>query len=223
MAIAGLKGSPVGFIASQFNNLFSDNDLVQNMHDMFGDESATAMAYGLPTYLGISLTPQGAAPLSNPAHDIMSLMEPVMYDRVRALVEGAGTAWQSYMVTGEHPAESPDVRRLIAETVAPRTIMRLAQQFMADDAIASSRTGYPLKKDPTFAERVAYVAGISTADMQKRNAIADILYKDKARRSTLTAGYGEALKDAIEAQDLVALVEADKAGNKRRPGYGISD
>lgn len=201
MAIAGVKGSPIGLMAAGFNEMFSDNDLVQNMYDMAGEEAGGAMAFGLPMFLGFSLAPQGSAPGANPARDIQSVYEPVAYDRIKALFLAGGEAWNRYRVTGDHPAESPEIRRLMAEAVAPRTVMRLIQQFMVDDAIASSKTGYPLIKNPSLAQRVWYTMGVSTEDMQKRTHIADVLYRDKARRTALTAGYGEALKDAIEAQD----------------------
>ena len=217
MSIAGIKASPVGLIASAFNEMFSDNDLVQNMYDMLGEEAAGSMAYGLPMFMGFSLSPQGSAPGANPARDVQSLYEPVIYDRMKALFMAGGEAWTRYNVTGDHPAESPELRRLIAETVAPRTVMRLYQQFMVDDAIASSKTGYPLKKNPSIAERVWYTMGVTTEDMQKRNHIADVLYKDKARRMALTAGYGEATKDAIEARDW----EAYKRLLKRATSDGL--
>ena len=204
MSIAGVKASPVGLIAAGFNELFSDNDLTANMYDMLGEENAGALMFGLPMYLGFSLAPQGSAPGANPMRDIAAVYEPVMYDRMRAMWMAGGEAWMRYRVTGEHPAESPELRRLIAETVAPRTVMRLYQQFITDDAISSSKTSYPLVKNPSLAQRVWYTMGLTTEDMQKRTHITDVLYKDKARRMALTAGYGEAAKDAIEANDVQA-------------------
>lgn len=201
MGIAGLTGSPLGYAAGKFSEMYSDDTLVQNMYEMFSEEHAGAMAFGLPMYLGFSLNPQGASPGANPARDVTSLFEPVMFDRMRAIFQAAGTGWDVYRVTGDHPAESPDVRRLLMEAVAPRTVMRIYQQFMRENAIASSRTGYPLKKDPSMSDRVWYSMGITTNEQQKRNFAADILYRDSERRNALTGGYGEALKDAIEAGD----------------------
>lgn len=203
-AIAGVSGSTVGGIAATFYNMFSDDDLVTNMFDMFGDEAATGMAFGLPAYLGFSLTPSGSAPGANPTKDIMNFMEPVMWDRIKAIHQLGATSWNHYALTGNHPADSPDVRRLIFEAVAPRTIMRVAQQFLAEEAIASSKTSYPLIKEPTLGERFMYMAGLSTDQIQKQTYATDILYRNKERRKALTAGYGEAIKDAIESGDRVA-------------------
>lgn len=201
MAIGGLAASPLYNLASAFNDMASEKNLMQNAYEMMGQEGADSLFYGLPNVLfDVSLSSQATSPFANPVRDATMLFSSVHMDRMKYLAKSAGAAFDYYQATGEHPGTSEEVRRLLVRGFAPKTIYRTVQA-MSDDGIESLSNGYPILPNAGLYDRVLYAAGLNPTEIDRTYAVADKLYTQKENRRAITQAAGIALKEAIEAGD----------------------
>lgn len=222
MSIAGFGGlaaSPMINAAEWANSMFSDDELMKNMYEMMEDEHADALFFGLPVYLGASLTGSATAPFTDPMRDISSIWIPTATNRVMAMRDTIGVAvdqWQAGTIG--HPAELQDVQRGLMQIFAPRSFQRVWQSVQ-NGAIDSVSSGYPILKNPSISDKLMYAAGIGTPDLARRYYISDKLYRDSNARKALVSTLGTAYTQAMEQQDSMKMWQILQAATENGIGW----
>lgn len=198
-AIGGLAASPFANASAEiFNDFVSDDEMVANLYSMFDEESANSIYFGLPAYLGVSVTSASQVPGANGIQDIVSMFTPVMLDRMKYMGMTVGDLYSQWQATRSiNPAENPAAMQHLAKAFAPRTLQRIFQSFM-DDTLNSYSNGYPILKNPTMADKVLHSAGLPPIQLAKMYEAANDMYKKTELRKSLTSAHGEAYAQAMD-------------------------
>ena len=216
-SFGGLAASPLINVAEAFNSMFSDENLMYNMYDMMEKEDADALFFGLPTYLGGALTASATAPFTDPMRDISSFFMPVVSDRVMAIANTAGAAFDHLKANGltniTDIPESEEIQRGLWQIFAPRAFQRIFQTVQ-NDAIVSMSSGYPIAQDASLGDKIMYAAGIPPTEITRRNYQADILYRNAEQRRAVLGSLGQSYMQAMEAGDSVKMWQILKAGQE---------
>lgn len=206
-AAAGVGGLPLYGAADAFSRWASDESLMEHIYDWFGPGNgkgefvgsfSDAVFMGLPAFFGISLQGSAAAPFADPARDASMLMSLVYWDRMKALGEAAGNAFDAYYATGRHPADSASVRDSLVRAFAPKTMYR-AMSSLEGDYIRSMSTGNPRITDLSLAHRLMYVTGLNPVQVERYNQVASELWMEKEKMRAAVQNYGQAYTDAYFA------------------------
>lgn len=201
-AVGGIAATPLYWIADGFSKAFSDDTLLQNTYNYLGEDAGDAFMYGLPSVLtGISLYSQVSSPLSNPARDASMLWSSVVLNRGNDLSKSVGLAFDHWQATGEHPGRSDRVRDAIVKSLAPSTISRVLSAFSGEEALRSLGTGYPMLKDVSLGDRLAYAFKFNPVELDKAMAVQTELYADREKRRERVIALGTAFAEAQEEKN----------------------
>lgn len=207
-AVGGIAAQPLFGVADAMSKWMSDETLMEWLYDSFGSGDpeeaglADALFLGLPAYLptlagmpGFSMSGQAAAPFNDPARDAAQLFSFVHVDRMRAVGRAAGTAFDNWAATGEHPANSTNVRDQLLRAFAPKSFYRSAA-VIRDNAVRSLTTSYPQVGELSLAERVMYGAGFNPRRVELQYRIANELWRDQNKMRQMVQAYGKAWAEA---------------------------
>jgi hypothetical protein len=200
-AVGGVAATPLYWIADGFSKAFLGGSLLQETYDNLSEGPADALMFGMPAALtGISLYSQSTSPLSNPARDASMLWSSVLFNRAAALSRVAGLAFDNWSATGQHPGSSRAVRDALFQALAP-TVSRAISAFSGEDMIRSLSSGYPLMSSVTIGERLLYALKLNTIELDKAMAVADELYRDRAKERAMVVRLGRAFAEAQDNGD----------------------
>jgi hypothetical protein len=202
--LGGASAVPGYFALDAFSHAVADKDFVSTVYEGMGAEGDSrgldAVMYGVPAFLGLSLSSRSAAPFSDPGRDINSLFSMASVDRMKAFGDFAGSAVDTFWSTGQGPGESKQVFDKFMKAVAPRTIYR-AQQMTLDGALRSLNTTNQLFGDLNFVQEFAYLVGVPPIDIQKAFDVQSDLWKRQESRKLLMQNLGEEGGEALEQGD----------------------
>ncbi len=198
-AIGGLGGlGPINLMAQGINGMFSDESLMKNTYDAFG-EMADPIYFGLPAGLGVSLQNQVAMPGSDPSKEARMFWDLMVLDRAKYLGMAWDKAWAHNENTGENPLADAEARRMLMRAVAPKA---LYQTFagMQDGAVSSFATGYPVKNmDPM--ESTLYRMGFQPLELAKYYKVSDELWRNQQALRAGVQALGKEWAEAAKAND----------------------
>lgn len=218
--VGGAAATPMFWAADQMSQLFTNQGLVEHLYGSLGPGSVTDAIYlGLPTFLGTSLSGSAAAPGADPARDASLLWSFVQWDRMKAMGQMFGGAWDRFATTGQHPIDSGEVRDAFIRAFAPKTIMRVAQS-LEDNVLTSLTTGYPSVAGVGLAEKLMYIFGFTPTAVEKNYQVLDKLWRDKEARIAAVRSMGKAWVEAEESGDFDTLTDITRTAMAR--GVDIS-
>jgi len=200
-AIGGLAAQPFYGVANGMAKLATDKSMMDLMYSGFagadGEDSgfADGLMFGLPAFLGLSLTGSATSPGANPMRDVEMLTSIVHLDRGRMLGKAIGEGLASWQATGNNPLESEKVRGLITRALAPKTLHRIAASY-EDNTIKSLVNGNPNLKDVSIGDRAMFMLGVNPLELDKQYRVADELYNRQAWHKEQVAAMGQALLEA---------------------------
>lgn len=210
-SLAGVAGLPLYSVANTFSKWASDKSLMEHLYSQFnGDPDAVtggisdALYMGLPSFLGVSISGQTAAPLADPARDASMLFSFVQADRAKAIGSFVGAAMDKWQTTGEHPIDSPEVRDKFVAAFAPKAIAR-SVSVTQDRAIKSLNTGNTQIEGLNLAESMLYQAGFMPRRVALAHAVNEELFVDQKKKEAAVQNMGKAWMEAEAAGDSDAL------------------
>lgn len=209
-SLGGMTALPLFGVANAFSEFATDQSLMQNTYEMFGNAErdaagiSDAVFLGLPSLLGVSLSGQAAAPFANPVRDASMLFSFVHVDRMRALGRAVGSSVDQWSATGEHPIHDDLVRDQFIRALAPKTVYRAAAAW-EDNMIRSLSTGYPVLTDMSQVERMMYVTGLNPRYIELAYRTNDELWRDQRSMRNAVQRYGHAWAAAQESGDGSAM------------------
>lgn len=226
MSVAGLSGSAVLPVAEGFNDMASDDPLVQNLYEGLGFEGddatftgspADAIFYGLPAFLNLGLSHRAAVPGADIPNDIEQLYSIMHWDRAVAIGDMIGGSMDAYYATGEHPMSSQHVRDAAYRAFLPRTAQALMKN-VGQRGSRSLNTQNTVLSDTTWSETTLDVMGFQPNRIARAYTQMDILFERNEERQEQIAAFGEALAQARQEYDPAAvqnvLMRAQNAGVK---------
>jgi hypothetical protein len=214
-AMGGVAATPLYWIADGFSKAFTDKSMLQNTYDNLNQGPADALMFGLPAALtGISLYSQSTSPLANPQRDASMMWSVVTFDRMRALSQAAGLAFDNWQATGQHPGSSIAVRDAIVRALAPSTVARTISAFSGKDVIRSMVSGYPIVGDVSLTTRVLYGMKLNGPEIDKAMAVADELYEKRAAMDDAVQMLGRAMFEAMQQRDSHGVAMAARQAAK---------
>lgn len=203
--LGGATAVPGYFAFDALARAIGDKDFVSAVYEGMGAEGDSrgldAIMYGVPAFLGVSLSSRAAAPFSDPARDVNTLFSIASIDRIKAFGEFTGAAADTFWATGQGPGQSKQVFDKFMKAVAPRTIYR-AQQMTLDGALRSLNTTNQLFGDMNFIEQFAYLVGVAPIELQKAFDVQAELWRRQESRKLLMQTLGEEGGEALEKGDV---------------------
>ena len=207
-AVGGVAATPLYWIADGFSRAFTDASLLQQTYENLSEGPADALMFGMPAALtGISLYSQSTTPLSNPQRDASMLWSAVLFNRAAALGRTAGLAFDNWSATGQHPGSSAAVRDSMFQALAPSTVSRALSAFSGEDVIRSLASGYPLVSSMTIGDRLLYAMKLNPVELDRAMAVADELYRDRAKERRMVIRLGRAFAEAQDNGDSSGINE----------------
>lgn len=203
-ATAGLGGLPLWHAVDQFQRIFNDKTMAEELYSATGTEAGDALYYGVPGLLGVSLQGMMAAPFNDPRRDITFLTNAVTAQRVQKLWQVGGDVMTRWGAGGENPFTQDRTWDQVAYALAPRTLYRLMAQ-VEDGAMKSIRNGRPIIEGVSEAERWSNAFGMTPARLARAWELSESLWSDQERRRRLTTGFAETYSDAMTAGDSRAM------------------
>jgi hypothetical protein len=203
-ALGGLAATPLMWAADGFSHMWSKKGIMEQAYGQFG-AGGDAIMLGLPAAItGISLYSQVNSPVANPARDAASMFSVATWDRMKYAGKAAGAAFDRWQTTGDHPANAPGVRELLARAFAPTTVYR-SMQAANDGEIRSLGTGYPIVKNVPAHHRMLYGLGFNPVELDRGQAVANQLWENEQTHRTQVAKLSKAWADAQRAGDSEGL------------------
>ena len=210
MSIAGLSGTAVLPIAEGMNGLMSDEPMVQNLYEGLGWQDskdfsfvgspADGIYFGLPAFLNLSLSHRAAVPGADIPNDIEQLYTIMHWDRAVALGDLFGGTIDTYYATGEHPANSQQVRDAMYRAFLPRTAQSI-MQGVNERGTRSLRTQNTILSEQTWTETTINALGFQPNRLARTYEQMDILFERQQESREAIAAFGEMYAQAKEAND----------------------
>lgn len=204
--VGGFAATPLYYVADGFSKAFTGNSLLESTYNAFNGNQQWAgdgIMFGLPAVVSgghVSLYSQASSPISNPMRDASMLFSTAHLDRLQYFMKAMGDGWDHWQATGEHPGKDPRFLQEIARAVAPTTLYRTIGAAQ-DGMINSLSSGYPILKDVGLMDRLFYMAGFNSVDMDKGYAVAEQLFNDKRAHMEQISRLGEAYAEYQMARD----------------------
>jgi hypothetical protein len=201
---AGLGGIPLVAAVDQFQRLFNNKSLVEELYGVAGIEVGDVINYGLPALFGVSLQGMMAAPFNDPRRDLTFLTNVVALQRVHRVAKVAGDIWDRWAAGGENPFTQDRTWDQLHFALSPRTLYRLFAQI-EDGALKSIRNGRPIIEGVSEFERALNAIGMTPTRIARAWEVSESLWDDQDRRRKLTTDFAEAYSDAMTAGDSRAM------------------
>jgi hypothetical protein len=207
-AVGGLTAVPGYFALDAFSRFAADKDAVSAVYEGMGADGDSlpldAIFYGLPSFLGVSLSSRAAAPFSDPLRDVNSLFSIATWERAKAFANVSQSTIDTFTETGRGPGESAKVFDEFMKALAPRWMYR-AHQTTADGAIRSLKTGNQLIGDLDLAERLGYIMGLPSTQVMKSFDVSSELWRRQESRKEAVTLLGEEYAQLLEERDVKGL------------------
>jgi len=206
-AVGGLAAQPVMGVANGLSKMMTDKTVMQNFYSAYGNSDASqpmgnvhdAVFWGLPAFLGLTISGNVSAPGANPARDAAGLMSFPQWQRASDLAAAVGGAFDTWGATDKHPAQSPDVMRKMALAVLPKTMQRYIAGTQGD--IVSLRSGKIEAQGMTDYEMLMYKLGFTPKRLGVNQRVQSELWDDQnALRAEITT-MGRVWMEAQNAKD----------------------
>lgn len=208
LGVGGLAATPLYFVADGFTKAFTNKSILELTYDGFNEDNdwmADSMLFGLPAGLtGVSLYSQTASPISNPIRDVNMLFSTAHLDRLQYMSKAMGAAWDSWQATGQHPGKDPRVLEQMVRAFAPVTLYRILGAAQ-DGAIKSLSSGYPMQTNVGLMDRLFYMAGFNSTEMDKSYAVSEILFAKKAQMLAEVQRLGQAFAEYQMSRDSAGM------------------
>lgn len=229
--LGGLSASELGAVAQGFAEWGSEQKLQELLYENWGDGlGSSSLLYGVPGAFGISLKSQINSPFRDPGEETMRFMGMVWGNRLASLWKAAGAGFDYWSTSGENPAQSEAFQLQLSRALAPKMIYR-SMQVVGDSLYGLNRNKIIEGLSPMEALAYQYF-NLPSIRIEQGFEISNEIWKNKEKQSALTAKYGEAMADALDAQDgrliqkIVSRAIADgvdvqnmmKSANKRLEG-----
>ena len=229
--LGGLSASELGAVAQGFAEWGSEQKLQELLYENWGDGlGSSSLLYGVPGAFGISLKSQINSPFRDPGEETMRFMGMVWGNRLASLWKAAGAGFDYWSTSGENPAQSEAFQLQLSRALAPKMIYR-SMQVVGDSLYGLNRNKIIEGLSPMEALAYQYF-NLPSIRIEQGFEISNEIWKNKEKQSALTAKYGEAMVDALDAQDgrliqkIVSRAIADgvdvqnmmKSANKRLEG-----
>lgn len=186
---------------------FGNKDLMETLYSSMGEGPANAVAFGLPTLAGLSLSGATAAPGSNLAHDAEFMFSVIALERMKNMARSVGRYFDQQSI-GVDPWQDPVFVQQFAQGWGPRSLYRALDVF-SDAALNSARSGNPMidlgARSPV--DQFALALGFTPVEIEREYAIYDRLLSDRGERDRMIGLFGEAFMRAQLQQDQVAMEE----------------
>lgn len=198
--LGGLGSSEIGAALERFTEAYTGDKLSNLLYDRWGDTTGSQMMlYGLPGAFGLSLQSQVNSPFRDPGEETQRFMGFVWGNRLSALWKSASDAVDYYSATGKNPAGDINFQRSITRALAPKMFYRSTQ--VIGNTLYSGSTGTKML-DLTPLESMAYqFFNLPSTRIDQSFKISREIWKDKDKRSQLTAKYSGIMADALQAGD----------------------
>jgi hypothetical protein len=221
-ASGGITALPFYGAANALSKWATDESLMTHVYNAMGgadDESMTgglgdAVFFGLPSFLGLTLSSQVAGPLADPARDASMLFSFVHLDRMMALGKAVGAAIDQASVTGQHPLDSDYVRDQFVRTFAPKNITR-AVSLTEDMGIRSLNTGNKIIGNLNTAEQLMYTLGLMPRRVALAHQVNEELWQKQEDRKTMVTELGRAWEEAEREKDWDTLWKLQRTAMTR--------
>ncbi len=204
-AVAGVGGTAVAGLSDPFVRMATGKGTFEHVHDMFGDENqeySDAIWHGLPGLMGYTLQGSAAMTGADPARDASMLYNFAMWDRMVALGQAMGGAWNDVATTGQHPISNPDTRMAFARAFLPRSILR-NMQLQGDEYVRSLKTHQPIAKLSPV-QSIMYRLGFTPREVSDNYEIATELFNERNKMTRAVDSYGGQYMAAMDAGDHAA-------------------
>lgn len=222
-SVGGVGAWPFLELMDTFSKFTSDENIMQTVYGNFnlegedGDSTmlSDAIYYGLPGFLGLSLTAQAQMPFHAPLRDMEFMFTPVHLDRAQALFRAIGDSVDRFTATGQfNPLKSQQLSLEWARAVAPKTAYR-TMQVQADSSVRSARSGQPLVKELNTLERIGFAFGMTPPKVNRMFDVADELWQDQQKRREMVGALGQEWKEAQTAGDYKAVANVLRKAAER--------
>jgi hypothetical protein len=204
--VGGLAATPLALVADGFSKAFTGNSLLENAYNSFGGDNEVygdGLMFGLPAVLSdghISLYSQSSSPMSNPIRDADMLFSTAHLDRLQYFGKAMSSGWDHWQATGQHPGGNKEFLGQLARALAPTTIYRVIGAAQ-DGMISSLSSGYPIMKNVGLMDRIFYMAGFNSVEMDKAYAVSTELFADQNAHRAQVARLGQAYAEYQMAKD----------------------
>lgn len=201
--VGGITALPLYGAANAFSKMVTKESIMSNVYSQFGGSNpdgsegtfSDAVLFGLPAFMGVSLTGSASAPLNDPMRDAAQLASFPQWDRMLRLGRAVGAAIDNFGDTGKHPIQNPEVRDKFIAALAPKNLAR-AFQITQEGALKSLNTGNIVLQDLSLAERMLWSVGFTPRRVGITYEAADELWKDQVKRKEMTSRYGKLWMEA---------------------------
>lgn len=206
-AVGGLVGTPLYGVADAASKLMTDKTLMQNYYQAFGNSDPNspmgnvhdAVFWGLPSFLGLTLSGNVSAPGADPARDAAGLMSFPQWQRAVDLAGAVGNAIDTWSVTGKHPAGSSDVLEKFALATLPKTLNRYISSTTND--IVSLRSGKIQADGLSDYELIMYKLGFTPKRLGINQRVERELWNDQNKLRTQITTMGRVWMEAQQNSD----------------------
>jgi hypothetical protein len=204
--MAGLGGLPLYTVADQFQKLFTNKPMVENLYGGLGVEAGDALFYGLPGMLGVSLQGSTGAPLNDPIRDVTFMFNLAVLDRAKRIGQMGGEAWNQWASGGSNPLQSDRTWDMMTYALGPRTLYKAMAQ-VEDGALKSIRNGRPIMDGISDNEWLLNTVGLTPTRIARAWETSETLWSDQERRRARTSAFGTAFSEAWTRNDNRAMGE----------------
>jgi len=203
-AIGGATAVPGYFLLDNFAKMVSNQDMMGLTYGALEEDGDSPFVdtffYGLPSFLGMSLTGRAQAPGADPIRDLNTFFSIATLDRASQALKLPAEMIDLFATTGELPGQSRQVMDHFMRATMPRTVYRF-QQAAAEEGIRSLSSGNLLVKDPNMLQRVAFVLGITPLEVQKHFDVAAEGWRQTEKMKETVRILGEEGSEYMEARD----------------------
>lgn len=169
-------------------------------------EAADEIYFGLPAFLGVSLQASAQMPGTDVRNEVNSLFSSVILERMKTLGAATGAAWSYAENAGRNPLGDPNIRDQLMMALAPRAFFRAAS-VMEGDYYLSMRTGTPMVRDLSIAQRIAMGTGLNLVEVDAAQREARRLYEDQQRERAAVQGLGQRFAQAQMVGDVEEMTQ----------------
>ena len=199
-ATAGLGGLPLVAVVDQFQRMFNDKSLSEELYGAVGVEAGDALYHGLPALLGVSMQGMMSAPFNDPRRDLTFLTNAVALQRAQKVAQVGGDIWNRWAASGENPFAQDRTWDQLHFALSPRTLYRLFAQ-VEDGAVKSIRNGRPIIDGVSELERGLNAVGLTSTRIARAWDVSESLWSDQDKRRRMTTEFAEAYSNALSAGD----------------------
>jgi hypothetical protein len=206
--LAGVGGTTVTGVAEGLSRYFTDKGLMGHIYEAFGNgpdgnNTADAIYFGLPGFLGVSLQNQLASIGADPQQDLNFLHNFVAFRRAQKVSTLVNYFQNEWRATGS-PLASNRTADMIRYAIGPRTLYKLMSE-VSDGALRSIRDGRPLTAIPDWQDQWLNALGLQPTRIARAYEAATTLFANRNEHRAATSRLGEAYARAVEQGDQHAM------------------